>query len=74
MVCVSLGKFDGILVFNSLVVCGFFGGRLAAFLKWMLEVVIVSKVKRNIVAKLLWNYIASPLTHFTEKYILKASA
>jgi len=35
--CISLGKYDGVLVFNQIVLYGVLGGFVAAVMKWLLE-------------------------------------
>lgn len=57
LMCVSLGPWDGILVFNSLVLYGALGGLVAAALKWVIEVTKLAEMRRRWWAIALWKAI-----------------
>jgi len=57
VVCVSLGKYDGLLIFNSLVI----GGKSAALAKWFIEITKIDQYNGGWVGNLMYK-IADPLT------------
>lgn len=54
--CISLGKYDGVLIFNSIVLYGFIGGFIAAVVKWLLEWTKVAAAANRTVGVLFWEF------------------
>jgi len=65
---VSLGKYDGCLVFNNLVLTGI----LSAIAKWLIEFTMVRRIRNAPVGYLFWD-IAEPSARFISNWILGPS-
>lgn len=64
--CVSLGKYDATLGFNSLTLHGF----LPAVLKWIIEWTQVMAARERPIGRLFW-WVADKSSMFLNKYVLK---
>lgn len=63
--CLSLGPWHGVLIFNSLVLGGPLGGRFAALVKHVIEVTKILEMKGSRASAALWHGIewANSLVH-----------
>lgn len=52
--CISLGEYDGVLIFNSIVLYGVVGGFIAAIVKWLLQWTKVAAAANRAVGILFW--------------------
>ena len=53
--CVSLGQYDGVLIFNGVVLGGMIGGPIAAVMKWMVEWTKVAAAAGRPIGVHFWN-------------------
>jgi len=67
--CISLGQYDGILIFNSVVLYGSLGGFLAAVMKWLLEWTKVAASAERPIGVLFWD-VADAASILISKYVL----
>mmetsp|Transcript_38504 Transcript_38504/g.121329 ORF Transcript_38504/g.121329 Transcript_38504/m.121329 type:complete len:296 (-) Transcript_38504:914-1801(-) len=64
--CVSLSKYDGVVIFNSLILTG----KIAAVFKWLIEWTKVASMRGRPVGKLFWQ-VADVASIFLSNYIFR---
>jgi hypothetical protein len=63
IIAVSLGRYDGVLVWNSIII----RGCLVALVKWFIEYTQVLQAADEPIGVLVW-YLAHPITFWVDKY------
>ena len=64
---ISLGKYDGVLLFNSIAVYGVLGGFVAAIMKWLLEWTKVAAAQNKALGIIFWriaDFMSVQITHW----------